>query len=332
MDTVRILLGGDIMLARGVTNTINREGPEFIIRHLSKLTKQKDLFFANLECALARDNTLYEGPEKTFYFRAEPYAVQVLKLLGIDMVSLANNHILDAGTTGLTDTLSILRNNNIEFCGAGRNSDEAFRPYIVRKNGIRIGVLAFCDHQEDFAAAPNRPGISYVKLRDVRSARKITTHISKLAEIVDFVIVSIHWQPNWAPEIDKLYRSLAMKMAEAGAGLIWGHSPHHFQCIEWFDATPVIYSSGDLLNDYTVDPHYRNDLQLLFDITIQKDKVLSVVAHPLKLDYAETKPLTNEKDIQWINKRLNQFCSDMNTHFIWQENHFLFQPQPVEVS
>ncbi len=215
---------------------------------------------------------------------------------------------------------------------AGRNTDEAFNPYIIRKNGIRIGILAFCDHQEDFAAGPDKPGISYVKLLDVRSARKITTHISKLSEVVDFVIVSIHWQPNWAPEIDKLYRSLAMKMAEAGAGLIWGHSPHHFQCIEWFGKTPVIYSSGDLLNDYVVDPHYRNDLQLLFDVTIQNNKVISIAAHPLKLDYAETRPLANEKDIRWISNRLNQFCGDMNTPFIWRENHFLFQPQTVEVS
>ncbi len=119
MDTVRLLLGGDIMLARGVTNTINREGPEITVRYLNNLTKDKDLFFANLECALMRNNSFYEGPEKAFYFRAEPLAVQVLKLLGIDMVSVANNHILDAGVTGLTDTLSILRNNNIAYC-AGR--------------------------------------------------------------------------------------------------------------------------------------------------------------------------------------------------------------------
>lgn len=319
------------MLARGVTNTVKREGSEFAVRNLLKKASDKDLFFANLECTLARGNTWYEGPGKAFYFRAEPITVQVLKHLGIDMVTLSNNHILDAGIAGLTDTLSILRNNEIDSCGAGRNIEEAFKPCIIKKNGIRIGVLAFCDHQEDFTAGPAKPGISHVKLLDVRSAKKITAHISRLAEKVDFVIVSMHWQPNWAPTVDKMYRSLAQKMVEAGAGLIWGHSPHHFQGIEWFETTPVIYSSGDLLNDYVVDPHYRNDLQLLFDVIIRKNKVESVAAHPLKLEYAQTRLLTNEKEIQWISNKLERYCHELNTHFIWKQNHFLFHPQTVEV-
>lgn len=325
MENVRLILGGDLMLARGVNNMIRREGTGYPFKNLPSFVKNTDIFFANLECALSSSKTLYKGPEKMFYFRADPECIEILIDAGINAVSLANNHILDADETGLAYTIELLDKYNIAHAGAGMDKNEAAQPAIIKKKGIKIGIIAFCDHQEDFAADAKKPGIQYAGLSDLRSSRKITTQIQKLTDLVDIVVVSLHWQGNWASTLEKQYRSIAAKLVEAGAGIIWGHGPHHFQGVEWINEVPVIYSSGDLLNDYTVDPEFRNDLQLLFEVELDNQGVNHLRAFPLKLKYAETSFAKAPAEIAWISKRLNHYCGTFDSHVTLKNGYFEFR-------
>lgn len=183
---------------------------------------------------------------------------------------------------------------------------------VVTAKGMRIGVLAFCDHQADFAAADDRPGIRYVDLSDPAAYNALLDEVAAHAGEVDHLVVSFHWQPNWVPRVLPTYRTLAARLVEAGASLVWGHSPHHFQGVEWFDDRPVIYSSGGLVDDYALEPNYRNDRQLLFRVTLGADRVERVIAYPIELAFARTRP-AGLAARHWIVRRFTHLCAEVGS-------------------
>lgn len=309
---VRLLLGGDTMLGRKVNEAIAIRGTSYPFESLVERTRAADLFFVNLECAITPHDTRYAGPEKAFYFRADPHAIEVLQHVGADLVSLANNHALDAGDQGLADTLDALDEAGIAHAGAGSTLAAASRPAIVEHGDVRIGVLAYCDHQADFAAGPDAPGIRYVDVDAPETGEMLAEEVAALRPDVDCLVVALHWQPNWAPYIEPAYRTLAGRLVAAGADVVWGHSPHHFQGVEWIGDSVVLYSTGDLVDDYAVDPTYRNDRQLLFEVTLTAERVERVRAFPLVLDVARTMPAGAEAR-EWITRRFAQFCRQVDS-------------------
>ena len=298
------------MLGRGVDEVIRRVGPEYPLELLSPLTRQADLFFANLEAAISPRPLTFSGAPKTFYFRGEPAVAETLADAGVDLVSLANNHALDADYAGLHDTLAILREHGIRQAGAGPDLEAARRPAIVEAKNQSLGVLAYCDHQPDFAATADQPGIRYLDVHDPQAPAILTRDIAALAERVDHVIVAFHWQPNWAPIVRPRYRELGRRMIEAGARIVWGHSPHHFQGVERIGRGAILYASGDFLDDYAIHPEYRNDRQLLFQVALSDAGVEDVRAYPIELEYAHPHAAGDEAR-QWIAERFQRMCGHL---------------------
>jgi len=309
---IRLLLSGDAMLGRKVNEVLLQAGPEYPLGLLSSLTRSADLFFTNLECAISPRKIIYSGPPKRFYFRAGPAAVEVLTHAGVDLVSLANNHALDADFAGLLDTLAILDEHGIRHTGAGHDMSEASRPTLLDVKGMTLGVPSYCDHQRDFAAGESCPGIRYVDLSDPETTGWLCYEVAALARSVDHVIVAFHWQPNWVPHVLPIYRSLARDLVSSGARIIWGHSPHHFQGVEWIGRSIVIYSSGGLVDDYALEPSFRNDRQLLFQVEIGISGVERVKAYPIELGYARTYPAGSEAR-EWIIDRFQKRCAEVGS-------------------
>lgn len=319
---VRLLLGGDVMLGRGVNELIHRIGPEYPVEMLTPVTREADLFFVNLECAIYDRSELFPGAAKAFYFRADPPAVQTLQAMGVHLVTLANNHALDAGYDALLDTLAILDAHNIAHAGAGENLAAARRAACLTVGDIRFGIIAACDHQPDFAATDRSPGIHYVDLRDNASIDALVNDAAELARRVDHAIVSLHWQPNWAPRIAPRYHDVARRLIDTGVRIIWGHSPHHFQGVEWFDNRVVIYSAGDLLDDYAVNANFRNDRQLLFEATVSAAGVERLRALPIELEYAHPHPALPEAHT-WATLRLSALCAELNSNVVGCDDGWL---------
>lgn len=307
--STRLLLGGDAMLGRGVDAAIARHGVDWPLAALRSHLAGADLVAVNLECAITAADTWYQGPPKAFYFRARPAAAELLRHAGVGLCTLANNHALDAGPAGLLDTLDILRAHGIACVGAGADAESAWAPAVLEIAGQRLGVLAGCDHQADFAAGPDTPGIAYLDLADPAQVDKLLGRVRRLAAAVDHAIVALHWQPNWVPTVDARYRTLARRLVEAGARLVWGHSPHHFLGVQWFGPAAVLYSTGGLIDDYAVDAQFRNDRQLLFEIGLAPDRVQRVRALPLRLDVARTAP-ADGADRAWIVRRFAAQCAE----------------------
>jgi poly-gamma-glutamate capsule biosynthesis protein CapA/YwtB (metallophosphatase superfamily) len=302
---VKLALAGDTMLGRKVAEAIAVAGPQYVVdEEVVALTRSADLFVLNLECCISDRGKPWPDPRKPFFFRAPPAATEVLNRLGVDCVTLANNHALDFGLLALLDTFEHLREAGIAWVGAGRRRDEARAPAVLEANGLRLAVLGCSDHPLDFAAGPASAGIAYVDLQ--RGLDWLPAAIAQLD--VDTVLVTPHWGPNMIPGPLPYVRRAAAGLLEAGATLVAGHSAHVFHGVQ----RGVLYDLGDFIDDYAVDPELRNDLGLLFLVTLDQRGPLRLEAVPLKLEFCHTR-LADGDEAAWIQRRFRAACAALGT-------------------
>jgi poly-gamma-glutamate capsule biosynthesis protein CapA/YwtB (metallophosphatase superfamily) len=299
---MRIALAGDTMLGRGVAEKIagDPEAPLFSDEVIDAF-RAGDLAVVNLECCISTRGERWPDPGKPFFFRAPPEAINHLERLGVDCVALANNHALDFGRDALLDTLSHLEAEGIEWAGAGRDAERARAPAVVAADGFRLAVLSVTDHPAEYAAGPDTPGVAYADLR-AGVPDWLLRDISAME--ADAVLVTPHWGPNMNPEPLDHVRVAGERVVEAGATLVAGHSAHVFQGVR----PPVLYDLGDFVDDYAVDPVLRNDLGLMFIVTLDEEGLSSIEAVPLKLDYCYTR-LAEGDDARWIKERFTTACT-----------------------
>jgi poly-gamma-glutamate synthesis protein (capsule biosynthesis protein) len=311
---LRLLFGGDVMLGRLAGEVMLRDGPGYPLGAVSALLRGADLAIANLECAISGSTERWQGEPKAFYFRAPPVAGQALLDAGIRLVSLANNHILDYGVEGLLDTLNTLDAHGIAHAGAGSDLPAALAPAILERQGVRIGMAAFCDHQDDFAAGSDRPGMAWLGLDDEAAATDAFARaLAPLrAQGVRWPILSLHWGPNMVTEPSPQQRRLARAAIDAGWTIVYGHSAHVFQGVELYRDGVILYACGDLVDDYLVDPEFRNDHQLLFELALGEDGLERIVMHPLFIRRCRVFP-ANSAQRAWIFERMQELCRDLGT-------------------
>ncbi|HEX7301003.1 MAG TPA: CapA family protein [Solirubrobacteraceae bacterium] len=305
MSLAKLALAGDTMLGRHVAHAVASTGAEALFAdEVLAITQGADLFVLNLECCISDRGTPWPDPRKPFFFRAPPAATEALTRLGVDCVTLANNHALDFGPEGLLDTFEHLRAAGIPWVGAGRQRDEARAPAVLEAGGFRLGVLGCSDHPPDFAAGPASPGIAYVDMQ--RGLDWLPGAMARLD--VDAVLVTPHWGPNMTSEPLPYVRAAATALRERGATLVAGHSAHVFH-----GAQPgVLYDLGDFVDDYAVDPRLRNDLSLLFLVILDRQGPVSLEAIPLKLEFCHTR-LAAGDEADLIRRRFRSDCAALGT-------------------
>jgi poly-gamma-glutamate capsule biosynthesis protein CapA/YwtB (metallophosphatase superfamily) len=303
---VRVALAGDTMLGRGVAQRLAASPPESLFDpQLVEIASEADLFVLNLECCISERGAPWRRPGKPFFFRAPPAAAEVLALLGVDCVALANNHALDFGEESLLDTFDHLAQAGIRWAGAGRNVEEARTSAVLRAGQFRMGVVSLCDHPRAYAAGLDRPGVAFADLE-----RGVPDWVPAMVRglEVDAVLVTAHWGPNMAPSPVPHVRRAARALVEAGASLVAGHSAHVFQGVQG----PVLFDLGDFVDDYAVDPVLRNDLGLLWIVTLDESGPRALEAVPLFLDYCHTR-LARGDDAVWVERRFRDACGAMGT-------------------
>ena len=212
---------------------------------LLEAMKKVDIMMLNNEFPYSNRGMPREG--KKFTFRAKPDSVELLKEMGVDIVSLANNHAFDYGEEALLDTLETLKGAGIPYVGAGVNLEEAAAPVYFTMGDLKLAYVSAT--QIERLENPDTRGAT-----DTLSGVFRCLNPTKLLEVVreakansDFVVVYIHWgtenvvNPDWA-QLDQ-----APKLVEAGADLIIGDHPHCLQPIEYIQGVPVLYSLGNFL-------------------------------------------------------------------------------------
>jgi poly-gamma-glutamate capsule biosynthesis protein CapA/YwtB (metallophosphatase superfamily) len=306
---VRLALAGDTMLGRLVGERLAAEGPASLFAaEVVDAAHEADLFVLNLECCISERGEPWPAPGKPFFFRAPPAAVETLRLLGVDCVTLANNHALDYGVGALADTLDHLADAGIATVGAGTDVESARAPAVLRHNGFRLAVLGIADHPADFAARPDRPGVAFTDLRH-GIPTWLRHSVAGGVEAADAVLVTPHWGPNMVATPLRGVRDAARGLGDAGATLVAGHSAHVFHGV----GDGVLYDLGDFVDDYAVDRELRNDLGLLWLVDLDGDGApRRLEAVPLTLDFCHTRLAVGD-DAAWIRDRLRRACVELGT-------------------
>lgn len=234
---------------------------ECISADIIEKTNKADIFMLNNEFSFSDRGIPLEG--KLYTFRAGYDRVNILKELGTDIVSLANNHVYDYGLEAFTDTMECLDNAAIKRVGAGKNSNEAEVVIYYDVNGIKIGIVS-ASRAEKVRYTPgakqNSAGIFL--MYDMERLLEVIKEADKKC---DFLISYIHWGTEDSKYYEEYQREIAKQMIDAGIDAIIGGHPHVLQGIEYIDNVPVIYSLGDFW--FNNETKYTALLNLKIDIS-----------------------------------------------------------------
>ncbi|HEY9376673.1 MAG TPA: CapA family protein [Jiangellaceae bacterium] len=321
-NAVRLLLAGDVMTGRGVDLILPSPGDpalhESHVRDAGTYVRLAeaangpiprpvdyqwpwgdaleamdhawaDIRLMNLETSVTRSDD-YE-PGKAVHYRMNPANMPCLTAADVDAYTLANNHVLDYGVAGLTETLDVLGQAGVRTVGAGRDADQAVRPVRLESNAAPVAVFAFGMPSSGvptrWAATTDRPGVNVVGKPTDRAASDLMRRIAHAKHGGDLVVVSVHWGSNWGYDIPGSDVRLGRRLIDAGADVVFGHSSHHPRPIQIYRGKLVLYGCGDLINDYegiTGYGEYRDDLRLLYfaDLAAASGRLLRLQMVPFQ--------------------------------------------------
>lgn len=264
-ELVNINIGGDFAPINGSEKTAI-EFPEKIWGDVIELLKNADLSIVNLEVPLTGSIEKIEktGPN----IKAPKECVSSLKAAGIDLATLANNHIYDFGNKGVFDTLEVCKENGIDTVGAGMNLEEAQKTYYKEIKGLKIAVVNFAENEWNSAEvdhAGSNPMDLIDNVKQIRDAKKNS----------DFVMVIVHGGHEYysypSPRMQKEYRFYA----EEGANIVVGHHTHCVSGYEIHNDVPIFYSLGNLFFPWKGKPDFWYEGMLLkLNISIENKKIV----------------------------------------------------------
>lgn len=269
-DEVSLMFTGDFLFSKDYPPfraylSRGRDISKCIDPKIIKQMKAVDYMIMNNEFTYTDRGRATKG--KKFTFRAHPYMAKELNKMGVDLVSLANNHAYDYGEISLLDTMKTLDEVKVKYVGAGKNIKEAEKPVYFEKNGVKIAILAATSiermgNPDTKAATKTKPGVA----RCLDTSR-LEKNIKKAKKKADIVIAFVHWGTEGTNYIDAYQKKQAKAIANAGADVIVGAHPHVLQKIDYIDNVPVVYSLGNFwFNSRTRDTG-------MFKVVVNKDGV-----------------------------------------------------------
>jgi hypothetical protein len=322
---IKILCVGDIMLEKGY---------EHPFKHVASTLRKADIVFGNLPTPLSEhDIPNPSKPEGYPVLKADPKAVYGLQYAGFNVLSLANNHIMDFGDKSLFDTMKILDKTGISYAGVGSNEAEARKPLIINQRDVRVALLAYsCS----YPATRKNPGCAPIRQsiikEDVRGAKSLA----------DIVIVSLHHGIEYSDYPIPDHISLAHEIIDSGADLILGHHPHVLQGIEHYNGGTIVYSLGNFIHDMfdkakkkeafdncalsklggmTFDPDdMRPSESIIFRCAFTKEGIIDTDAIPIRMNKGYQPVLLIEEDRKRLLERLECLSSDIHNKDmpLWQ--------------
>ena len=263
--SLTLCLTGDILPTRRLLD------PPPSARAVYDMLHAADLTIGNFEMPLTRGGAPLH---KLLNIRAAPEIAADVRSLGVDVVTLANNHSVDYGWPGLRDTREALTQGGVAVLGMGEDRAAAMRPVVRDVAGVRVGVIAFsCLTPTGMGASHDRPGISAIHVRtayevDARyqmeepgdpSAVRIRTAacdddvavavaaVAELRASCDVLVVTIHWGFGSGEDLAEYQWPLGRTLVEAGADVVHGHHPHAIHAVGFHRGKPILFSAGTLV-------------------------------------------------------------------------------------
>lgn len=275
------------MLGWQVGRKIVRKGPSAPWVHVKRYFDEADLVVANLECVISDRGEPW--PTKLIHLRTPLAAADSLVAGSVDVVSVANNHALDFGPEGFTDTLGRLDDRHIGYAGGGANEAAAHAPFIAEENGLRIAflgyVLPFSSRTtfstREWAAGPNRAGLA------IGTPEVVRADVTAARTVADLVVVMVHGGVEYRARPNSTQRAFAQAAIDAGATLVLGHHPHVLQGYARRGGTLVAFSLGNFV--FARFDGASNDTAIM-DVTLTPDGVTSVGWIPLVIEGGVPRP------------------------------------------
>lgn len=247
-DPVTIVFAGDVLIAEAMEQYYDAAGvTRLVSEELLAEMQNADICMVNNEFQFSNRGTPME--DKQFTFQTDPKYVQILLDMGVDIVSLANNHSLDFGTEALQDTFATLDDAGILYAGAGDSKERAEELQIIEVNGKKFGFLAATRviPVSAWNVEYRQPGL-FTTYDDTR----LIECIEEAKENCDFLTVYVHWGIEREAYPQDYQTGIAKHCFEAGADVVIGAHPHVLQGIEFMDGKPVFYSLGNYIFAQTI--------------------------------------------------------------------------------
>ena len=298
-----------------------------------------DVRLINLETAVTRQADFASG--KAVHYRMSPANLPCVAAAQPDVCTLANNHVLDFGRTGLAETLAALDNAGLATAGAGRDAAAAWRPATVPlPAGGRVLVFSYGTASSgippDWAAATARPGVSFLPRLSGSAADTVIARAEAARQDADLVVVSIHWGGNWGYGVPTDQVRFAHQLIEGGISLVHGHSSHHPRPVEVYRGRLILYGCGDCIDDYEgISGHeeFRDELRLLYFAsltpgtgTLQALRMVPMRARKMRLRHASA------ADGGWLGTTLTQVSREFGSRIEHQPDGtlLLHGPDPID--
>jgi len=285
-DVVLVAVG-DIMLSREVERRMIARGDwKYPFLETVEITSGADITFGNLETTILEGNLVADD---SFFFRTDPQAVEGLKFAGFDVLSLANNHMMNFGSDGLESTVENLDGAGIDHIGAGMSDNDINRPVIIEAKGMRLGFLAYTYNRDKYKNADGGfYGLSYMDTENMKA------QVGELEKEVDVVVVSMHAGTEYRTTSHISQENFARAAIDAGADLVIGHHPHVVETFEKYKDGYIIYSLGNFVFDQMWSEETR--LGAMAKITFRNGEILDIEFVSIKIfDYAQPQILEGDE-------------------------------------
>ncbi|MDD4990474.1 MAG: CapA family protein [Candidatus Pacebacteria bacterium] len=293
---VVLMAVGDIMLGRGTEYMVNKYGKgdfNFLFAKIKNYLLAADLLFGNLEGSISQRG---QQVGSIYSFEFSPTSTSALKESGFDVLSLANNHMLDYQAIALQDTLANLQQAGIDYVGAGLNEQEAFSlkireiypvksaeggaEQLNRVKGVKIGFLAFENlGPASWKAGGDKTGMAWIGWDDFGKIQEI---ISQSKQQVDILVVSLHAGVEYQPLPDNFQKEFTKMAIDSGADLVIGHHPHVIQPLEKYKNGWIAYSLGNFVFDQFFSKETMEGG--LLKVEIKDKKISNVILDKVKLN------------------------------------------------
>ncbi len=292
---ITVLAGGDVNLGRQTGQKILGGEIDYPFANIADTLKLADVTFVNLESQLADLGGETQSPTSEYRFAGPPEGAQSLANAGIDIVSLANNHLWDYGKKAFDSTLAALSAMNVKYVGANMDSEKVWDPVIMEVKGKKIAFLAMTNLLNGYE---NAGASKYVAFQD---GAKMIQEIGKVKDSVDWVIVSLHSGAEYVESPSSALEKMARDFIDAGADVILGGHPHVPQKIEAYNDKPIFYSLGNFAFWQPFSFWTQNSFLAKLKLTEPHKVQYEIV--PVKAGW-QPSLLVDEASIQQLNTRL----------------------------
>ena len=272
-ESIHMIIGADLVPTQSNFQEFREADLDKLVgRELLELLEKADFRIFNLETPLTDE--LHPISKCGPNLSAPVFTVAGIQALNPSLLTLANNHILDQDATGLFSTLQALQQRHIPYVGAGKNLTEASKPYLLQKDGKRIGVYACAEHEFSIASKQRAGANPYDPLESY-------DHISSLKKQCDYLIVLYHGGKEYYRYPSPDLRKTCRKFVDKGADIVVCQHSHCIGCLDTYQHGKIVYGQGNFIFDHSEHECWQTSILLNVELFLEKKEV-QIHAVPLR--------------------------------------------------